>query len=398
MTRITTDIAIAGAGPAGLIAAATLAHAGWQVLLIDPVAPVTDGKDSTADRRSTAFLQPAIALFERTGIWDDLAPHAIPLDALRIVDLAGEPPEYRDERVFNSGETGPGPFGWNFLNWQIRAALMGHLTRQPNVTLKFGAGLTRLMTRTGEARLTLADGTRITARLAIAADGRNSTLRDLAGITTQTTRYGQQSLAFTAKHDVPHGNISTEIYHEGGPFTMVPLAELDGKPASAIVWMNPGRRAQELLAMDPAPFNAEMLRRTAGLFGALDLASPRGAFPIITRRADALTTERVAVIAEAAHVLPPIGAQGLNTSVNDIAALTAAIGTTGDPGRADVLTRYEAARKTDIARRGTAIDLFNRVTRSGLPPLQTLRLSGLKLAHDITPLRRGLMRAGLGPE
>ncbi|MDH5799032.1 MAG: FAD-dependent monooxygenase, partial [Paracoccaceae bacterium] len=145
-------------------------------------------------------------------------------------------------------------------------------------------------------------------------------------------------------------------------------------------------------------FNVEMTRRSAELFGPLTLISPRAIWPIVTQQADRLTAERTAIIAEAAHVLPPIGAQGLNTSVNDIAALLQAIRAhPQDPGAPTVMTAYEKARATDIHRRARAIDLFNRVTRSGDIGLQSLRLTGLKAVHDIAPLRRGVMRAGMGP-
>ncbi len=391
----TTDILIAGAGPAGLIAAAALATTAADITIVDPAPPVTAGDAAGADLRSTAFLQPAQSLFEQIGLWAALAPYAKPLRCLRIVDCTGDPPEYRDERSFVA-EDGPGVLGWNFMNWRIRAALMDHLADLPNVRFQFGASVTGLLTRTAEARVTLSDGTRLTTKLAVAADGRHSALRDAAGIGVQTTRYGQKSLAFVATQEVPHDDVSTEIYHRGGPFTMVPLADIDGQPASAIVWMNEGPRSVALHGMDQAAFETEMNIRSAGLFGQLRLASPRGIFPIITQRASALAGERVAVIAEAAHVLPPIGAQGLNTSVNDIAALLQAV-QGRDPGDMVALSAYEKARKGDIAMRARAIDLFNRVTRSGLPPLQGLRLAGLKAAHDIAPLRRRLTRAGMGP-
>ena len=391
------DIVIAGAGPAGLIAAAALATSGAEISVIDPARPVTTDTDASADLRSTAFLRPARALFDRIGLWPVLARHAQPLQALRIVDLAGDPPAIRGERTFAASDGGDAPFGWNIMNWRVRAALIEHLSGLPNVKLRFGTGVTGFLPRTVEARLTLGTGERLAAQLAIAADGRASPLREAAGIGVDTIRYGQKSLAFVATHEMPHHDVSTEIYYHGGPFTLVPLPDVGGRPASAVVWMNQGPRSAALQAMPEGAFNAEMNARSVGLAGQMRLASPRGVFPIITQRARALTGERLAVIAEAAHVLPPIGAQGLNTSVNDIASLLDAVAGCPDPGDAAVLDRYQRARKGDIAMRAHMIDLFNRVTRSALPPLQDLRLAGLKAAHDIAPLRRGLMSAGMGP-
>ncbi len=398
MKRKTVDILISGGGPAGLSAAAAFGTAGYSVLLVDPVAPVTEGDARGSDLRSTAFLRPAKALFSQAGLWDRLAEHAVPLRALRIVDTAGDPPQLRGERAFRADEIGDEPFGWNFLNWLFRREILGFLAGLDNVELRFGTGFSSLLTRTGQALVNLDDGSRIAARLVIGADGRASAVREAVGIGVRTTRYGQKSLAFTATHQVPHHEISTEIYHRGGPFTMVPLADVEGQPASAIVWMNPGRRAVELLNMAPEAFDAEMTRRSAGLFGPMALASRRGIFPIISQRADRLSAERTALVAEAAHVLPPIGAQGLNTSLNDIAALLdAARAHPDDLGGPAMLAAYERARAADIARRARVIDLFNRVTRSGNIGLQGLRLAGLKAVHDIAPLRKALMRAGMGP-
>ena len=399
MPDTSADIVISGGGPAGLIAAAGFGHAGFSVLLVDPNTPVTQADAPRADMRSTAFLRPARDLFEQTGLWPSLAPHAVPLEALRIVDTAGEPPEIRDERVFHPDTAEENaPLGWNFLNWEIRRILLQHLESQPNIDLRFGTAYRTHLARSHEALVHLSDGTRVRTRLLIGADGRNSPVRESAGIGTRITRYGQKSLAFTATHALAHQNVSTEIYHRGGPFTMVPLQAIDGRPASAIVWMNPGPRALELLELEPAAFNEEMVRRSAGLFGAMELASARTAFPIVSMQARHLVAERCAIIAEAAHVLPPIGAQGLNTSLNDVAALLDAARAAPDQlGKPQMLSRYAHNRKKDIARRARVIDIFNRITRSGAAPLQAMRLAGLKAAHDITPLRHALMRAGMGP-
>ena len=193
------------------------------------------------DLRSTAFLRPAQALFARLGLWQRLAPLATPLEALRIVDLAGDPPAPRTERLW--GEPGGGPLGWNFMNEALRPALAAHVAAMANVEIAWGTGFARLVNRSTEALLTLTDGRNLSARLALAADGRASPLREAAGIGVKITRYGQKALAFAIRHDRPHQGISTEFYLDGGPFTVVPLPDHKGSPASAVVWMNPGPRA-----------------------------------------------------------------------------------------------------------------------------------------------------------
>ena len=233
--------------------------------------------------------------------------------------------------------------------------------------------------------------------LAVAADGRASPLREAKGITAEITRYGQKALAFVVTHAVPHDNVSTEIYLSGGAFTLVPLADHDGQPASAVVWMNDGRRAAELASMDAEAFSDAATERSTGVLGRLSLVTQRRSWPVVTQRATALVAERTVILAEAAHVLPPIGAQGLNTSLHDVASLVNLAAARPDGlGDQTLLTAYAKARATDIHARAKAIDLFNRVCRSHNPSVQALRGLGLKLVHDVAPLRKGVMRAGMG--
>ncbi len=395
MTKV--DIFISGGGIAGLVAAAALGHAGFTVLVADPAPPVETADEDGSDLRSTAFLQPARALFDEIGLWPVLAPHAVSLDALRVVDTTGWPPEITETRTFEATDLGEGPFGWNLPNWLTRREVLRYIEKQPGIELAMGTGFKSMLTRTTEARVTLTDGRRVSARLVIGADGRASPVRAAAGIEVETTRYGQKALAFSVTHPLPHGNVSTEIYNQGGAFTTVPLPDHKGSPASAIVWMNPGRKALDLQQMDPTEFNAEMTARSCNLLGPMALASPRRIWPVITQRARHLTAERTALVAEAAHVLPPIGAQGLNTSLHDVAAVAdLAKNDPGGLGTAPQLDKYAKTRERDIHLRAHAIDLFNRVCMSGEPMVQALRRTGLKAVHDVKPLRQSIMRAGLG--
>jgi 2-octaprenyl-6-methoxyphenol hydroxylase len=397
MTRQTIDVFISGGGIAGLAAAAAFGHAGFSVVLADPSPPVDAAEAEGSDLRSTAFLQPARDLFERTGLWDALAPHAMPLDVLRAVDTVGWPPEIRASRDFVASDISDRAFGWNLPNWQTRHVLTTRIAQMTKVELRMGVGFGRMLTREREAIVTLTDGTTLSARLVVAADGRDSPVRDAVDIGVTTTRYGQKALAFNVTHPHPHENVSTELYNAGGAFVLVPLPDLKGGPASAVVWMNDGRRSLDLLAMDEAGFSREATLRSCGVLGELTLASPRRLWPVVTQKANRLTAQRTAIVAEAAHVLPPIGAQGLNTSLHDVVALVdLAAAAPGDLGGTRMLAAYETARQRDIRTRATVIDAFNRICRSDEVPVQALRLAGLKAVHDIAPLRRAVMRAGLG--
>ncbi|WP_375259039.1 UbiH/UbiF family hydroxylase [Citreimonas sp.] len=391
------DIVVSGGGIAGLAAAAAFGQAGFSVLCVDPAPPVTDRAAEGADMRSTAFLQPSQALLAEIGLWDRLAAHATPLQTMRIVDAGGEAPEPRVTRDFDAADISDKPFGWNLPNWLLRREFAAHLDALPDVEFRTGTAAQRLFTRESEARVGLDDGTRIRARLVIAADGRNSAMRQAAGIDVRTTRFGQKALAFAVTHDAPHGNVSTEIHRTGGPFTLVPLPDHDGRPSSAIVWMETGPRADALAAMDVSDFEDAMTERSAGLFGPLRLVTRRAVWPIIAQEATRLSAQRLALVAEAAHVVPPIGAQGLNMSLKDIATLRdLAVAAPERLGDCAMLDAYHDARIGDIRTRVAGITALNRISMLSPQPLRDLRAQGLDALYSVAPVRRTLMQLGLG--
>ncbi|CUH87660.1 2-octaprenyl-3-methyl-6-methoxy-1,4-benzoquinol hydroxylase [Phaeobacter sp. CECT 5382] len=391
------DILVSGGGVAGLTAAATFGAAGFKVICVDPTPPVTERDAAGSDLRTTAFLQPAQELLQRFGIWDALAEHAAPLQVMRIVDAGGAEPTPRVVKDFNASDISEKPFGWNLPNWLLRRELLKRIQTLPNVDFRAGAGTSALFTRTNEARVTLSDGREVRAKLVVACDGRSSPMREAAGIPVKTTRYGQKALAFAVTHPVPHDNVSTEIHRSGGPFTLVPLPDYNGQPSSAVVWMERGPRAEDLLALEPADFEAEMTRRSCGLFGDLTLASRRSIWPIISQSAARLDGERVALMAEAAHVVPPIGAQGLNMSLGDLRCLLdLAEARPEGLGDATMLSAYHKARHNEIMLRVKGIDLLNRTSMLTPRPLRDLRAMGLNALYSLAPVRRTLMQMGLG--
>ncbi|MCE8518013.1 UbiH/UbiF family hydroxylase [Ruegeria pomeroyi] len=391
------DILISGGGIAGLTAAAAFGSAGFRVICVDPAPPVTERDVDGSDMRTTAFLQPAQVLLENCGLWARLADHAAPLQIMRIVDAGGAMPEPRVVRDFNAADLSDKPFGWNLPNWLLRREMVARLAELPNVDFRPGTATTSLFTRTAEARVGLSDGSRVTCKLVLAADGRNSPMREAAGIGVKTTRYGQKALAFAVTHPIAHQNVSTEIHRSGGPFTLVPLPDWEGQPSSAVVWMERGPRAVELLEMQPEAFEAAMTERSCGLFGPLKLASRRTIWPIISQSAERLTGERVALMAEAAHVVPPIGAQGLNMSLGDLRTLLElAQARPEDLGDAQMLAAYHKARHAEIELRVKGIDLLNRASMVEARPLRDARAMGLNALYSLAPVRRTLMQMGLG--
>ncbi|MGR3502793.1 FAD-dependent monooxygenase [Pseudaestuariivita sp.] len=391
--RQTTDILVSGGGIAGLAAAITLAKAGFDVLCVDPVAPITNADETGADMRSTAFLQPARALLEDAGIWAHVDAEATPLEVMRLMDAGSEPAKTRD---FVASDVSEAPFGWNVPNWLMRKALVAEVENTPRLTFEPGVGVASMLARSAEALVQLTDGRQVLAKLVVGADGRNSPVRNAVGIGAKTHRFGQKALAFAVTHPIPHENVSTEIHQAGGPFTLVPLPDRDGRPASAIVWMDHGPAAQEHYALDLEAFEARMSARSHYVQGPLKLASQRSIWPIIAQLADRLDGPRTALVAEAAHVVPPIGAQGLNMSLTDIAMLRDLAGEAADLGGADMLTRYHKARYTDIAARVAGIIALNRASMAGQPTVQQLRAGAMTALHDVAPVRKTVMQLGLG--
>lgn len=391
------DIVISGGGIAGLIAAAAFGAEGFSVLCVDPAKPVTQRDEDGSDLRTTAFLQPARQLLQDAQLWDRLEGQAAPLEIMRIVDAGTDVPQARITKDFKSSDISDLPFGWNLPNWFLKRELIAHLDDQGNVDLQLGTAVEGVMTRSAEAQVQLSNGNKIRCRLLIAADGRNSKVREAVGIDAKVIRYGQKALALAVTHPIPHENVSTEVHWSGGPFTLVPMPDYNGLPCSALVWMERSAKAQELFNLPEADFEAAMTERSANLFGPLKLASRRTIWPIISQLADRFSGERVALIAEAAHVVPPIGAQGLNTSLADLKVLLDLAKDQPDTlGSTAMLAKYERARKTEVKIRVAGIDLLNRASMAQEPVLRDMRAMGLNALYSMAPVRKMLMQMGLG--
>jgi 2-octaprenyl-6-methoxyphenol hydroxylase len=275
--------------------------------------------------------------------------------------------------------------------------MVARLAELPNVDFRPGTGFARMLPRRDETIVTLSDQTQLAAKLVIGADGLNSAVRNAAGIDVKTMRYGQKALTFAVTHDAPHDNVSTEVHRSGGPFTLVPLPDHDGKPCSAVVWMESGAKAKGLAALDETAFEAAANDRSALLYGPLRLASRRSVWPIISQIAHELTAPRTALVAEAAHVMPPIGAQGLNMSLRDLSCLLdLAVAQPDQLGAPAMLDSYARKRHPDIKLRVTGIDALNRASIAGSPTMQALRTKGIEALYGVAPVRKTLMQMGLG--
>jgi 2-octaprenyl-6-methoxyphenol hydroxylase len=382
---ITAEVAVIGGGPAGLVSAIALVAAGVDTLLIAPPAK--------ADQRTTALLAGSVTALETLGVWQACLPNAAPLRQIRIVDdtrrLIRAP-----EIAFNAAEIGLDAFGYNIENQHLIAALESRaevlkLQRIASAALAIEAGL-------GGIAIRIADG-ELRARLVIGADGQRSLARASAGIGSTRRAYPQSALTLNLTHRRAHQDISTEFHTESGPFTLVPLP---GRRSSLVCVLDHATTAQ-FAAMTDVQLSAEIERRAHSLLGTMSVERDRGVFPLAVETADAFARGRIALVGEAAHVVPPIGAQGLNLGLRDSASIAELVADAHrrnrDVGSPDLLARYDAQRRADVASRTVAVDLLNRSLLTDFIPAQGARGLSLYLVDRIGPLRRALMREGVAP-
>jgi 2-octaprenyl-6-methoxyphenol hydroxylase len=386
------DALVVGAGPTGLAAAAALAPTGLRVAL----AGIGVGGAKRESARTAALFRPAIGFLQNLGVWPALAAQCAPLEAIRIVDDTGFILRAPDV-MFRSSEIGWGSFGYNVPDDALVAALMRALHASP-VHLLDGGALTHLTVSVDDCVAQLANGDLVRARLIIAADGRESLCRAEAGIGVRRWSYDQSAVTTRFAHSRAHANVSTELHGSGGPCTTVPLP---GR-TSSLVWVERTAEAERLMGLDDDNLVSELSNKLGGLLGEISSPAPRSIFPLSWVAADRLGKSRVVLVGEAAHVIPPIGAQGLNLGLLDAAMLADCADEAADaleaPGSPAMIERYEKARRMDVEHRMRAVDLVNRSLTSGLLPVMLARGAGLHALATVPALRRRAMLAGLMPQ
>ncbi|QUS40029.1 UbiH/UbiF family hydroxylase [Tardiphaga alba] len=382
------DVAIVGGGPAGLAAAVAVAETGARTALVARRLPY-------ADNRTTALLGGSVDFLQSLDVWHRCADKAAALTTMRLVDDTNRlirAPEVK----FVSEEIGLDTFGYNIENRELMIALEARAAELSNLVRIDDEAAS---VNPGEMEVTIltAQGETIAARLAVGADGRQSMSRDAAGITAERRPLDQVAVTFNVSHSRPHRNVSTEFHTPAGPCVFVPLPG----DRSSIVWINKPADAERLMALSDDDLSAAIEKQSHYILGRMTVEPGRYRFPLGIGGPRELAKNRVVLVGDAAHVVPPIGAQGLNLGLrdaSDLADMVRDAGTAGqDIGAPDVIARYTRMRRSDIASRTFAIDMANRSLLNDLLPVQIIRAAGMHAMGAIGPLRRLAMREGLSP-
>ena len=382
------DVVVVGGGPAGLAAAIAIAQSGAKTALIARRSPY-------ADNRTTALLGGSIDFLQMLEVWPNCKDKAAELRVMRLVDDTGRlirAPEVR----FSCDEIGLDVFGYNIENRVLVSALEARAETLANLA-RFDDEAAAVNSGDDAVAIELVGGGSLSARLVVGADGRHSLCREAAGITVRRRDLHQAALTFNVSHSRPHQNISTEFHTTQGPCVFVPLPG----DRSSVVWVSEPKEGDRLMALSDGALSDAVEARAHSILGKMQVEPGRSRFPLTIEQPATFAKARIALVGEAAHVVPPIGAQGLNLGLRDAADLADivrdALGAGEDPGSTTTLNRYAAARRPDVMSRTFAIDLANRSLLSAFLPIQSLRAAGLHLIGSFGPLRRLAMREGLAP-
>lgn len=388
-----TDIIVSGAGAAGLTLAVLLARAGLRVAVIDPA----DKKvlsDATLTGRTVALMNSSLNILKATGVWPALTNISNPLKTMTIIDVSRSAPV---EEAFEASELGEEQYGFNIPNNALRAELYKAAAAEKNITLYLGRKLADYSVQGGRVHVTLDDEQTLSASMLVGADGRNSKVREIAGIGAQQKAYGQSAITCIINHSKSHNDTSTEFHRPQGPLALVPLPGNQ----SSIVWVNKTERADELVKLSKSDFEQALQEEARDLLGGITVAVEPQSWPLGSIKAKSLIAERVALIAEAAHVMSPITAQGLNLSLRDVAGLAETIIDAAragqDIGSGITLTTYEKRRRFDVETRAFGVDHMMRIVSNDIEAVKGLRHAGLKTLSYAPPLKRFAMRVGLAP-
>lgn len=391
---IESDVIILGAGLIGLTQALTLAAHGLRVAVIDRAEP-TDLKDPKNDGRVSSINSASWNMFSAIGLSEKLEPHGCDIDKILIND--GLKPGKLD---FKPDEN-DGSLGVMIENGLLQQTLFEAAQTHDGIDMHMPKQVQQTDRGDHQVSLSLDSGEKLIAPLLIAADGRGSAIRDAAGIVMAKWQYDHSAIVCTVTHEQAHGNTAYEIFYPSGPFAVLPMRDDDqGRHRSAIVWTVARKDGPALAKINARAFQAELMKKTGGFLGQMELQSDRTTYPLGFHHSANLTAERLALVGDAGHGIHPIAGQGLNLGLRDAAALTECIvegARTGlDLGDAQILARYDRWRGLDNLMMSAATDILTRLF--GLPgdTSSAIRRFGIGIVQRIPPLKDQLIAEARG--
>ncbi|MGI9366417.1 MAG: UbiH/UbiF family hydroxylase [Rhizobiaceae bacterium] len=389
------EICVVGGGLIGLVAALQLAQSRQgQNSKIALVAPMGD----SADKRTTAMLMPSIEMLRGLDLWQAIEPKTAALKTMRLIDgsrrLVRAP-----VTDFQSSELGLDAFGFNVPNEDMLDALNSAIDDHEGI-VRFSEPANIITANAENVQIELKSGETLQCKLVVAADGSESSCRAAAGIDVRQWSYPQTAIVLNFTHSLPHGGVSAEFHTETGPFTQVPLPSTkSSQNRSSLVWLVEPQRANELLQMNLGDLSDLIEDKLQSCYGKCFIERQPAAIPMKGMTAHRFAANRIALVGEAGHVFPPIGAQGFNLGLRDIRSLTVALALNPeDPGAAEGLSSYNGDRRRDVNSRTIGVDLMNRSLLTDFLPVQLVRTAGLSALGSVSLLRKIAMLQGLGME
>ena len=393
------DICVVGAGPVGATLACRLASAGLQVAVIDRAAlPPMEHPDF--DGRAYAIAAGSRVLLEAAGLWDALPATPGPILDIRVSDGRIGRTASPLFLHFDHADADRGPFGWMVEARTLRMALNARMHALEALTV-LAPAIASVERSADGAVVQIQDGPRITCRLVIAAEGRNSPLRAAAGIPVTRLAYRQSGIVAAIAHERPHHGAALEHFLPAGPFAQLPMAGIDGEPnLSAVVWTERAALAPRMMALDDVAFGREITRRMGHHLGAIRPVGRRWLYPLSAMHAQRYIDTRLALIGDAAHGIHPIAGQGLNLGLRDVIALSRrlidAVAAGEDPGAPALLAAYQAERRPANLLMLGATHALDRLFSTDNPLVRTVRGLGIAGVHRLPGLKKTFMRQAMG--
>ena len=389
-SRARLDVAVAGGGVVGAACALALARAGLQVALVE-ARPAPRWLAERPDLRVFALAPDNAALLDALGVWPQvLRARAQPYRKMRVWDAGGG-----DELAFDAATLARDELGWIVENGLLVDRLWAALVAA-GVQVHCPARVQGMEQDEAGVRLQLDDGTRLEARVAVAADGGASELRRLAGLDVDAHDYGQRGVVAFIETADPHRETAWQRFLPTGPLALLPFTQ--GR--SSIVWTLPEAEAARVLALDDAAFALELTDASAARLGRAQPVSERAAFPLRRQLVRQQVAGRVLVLGDAAHVVHPLAGQGVNLGLRDVAALRAEVESAQarrvDWASAHRLQRWARRRRSDNTVSAYAFEGINRLYSNADPLAVLARGPLLGLAGKLPPLTRALWRHAAG--